>query len=112
MRSIGANLSSYDIEMSSDRNLRMVEDRECVQQDVLLATQMLTGEFPYDTTRGVPYMENVFQRKMIFEFEENLREEVLRVPNVSAVVDFRLIQVGEILEFEITMATPFGTVTA
>lgn len=110
MRSIAANLNSYDIEMTPERNLRMVVDRECVQQDVMLATQMLRGEFPYDTTRGVAYMENIFQNKLIFEFEENLREGLLRVPNVSAVVDFRLIQVGEILEFEATMSTPFGTV--
>lgn len=111
MRSIGVNLNTYDIEMSPERNLDMVVDRQCVQQDVMLATQMLTGEFPYDTTRGVPYMENVFKNKQIFEFEENLREELLRVPNVSAVVDFRLIQVGEVLEFEATMTTPFGPVT-
>lgn len=110
MRSVAVNENTYDIYMGPDRNLGVVTDRECVQQDCLLATQMLTGEYPYDTNRGVGYMPSVFNSKQPFEFEESLRAELLRVPNVRAVVDFRLIQVGEILEFEALISTTFGQV--
>lgn len=108
MRSVYVGNNTYDIEMGADRNLRMVTDRDCVQQDCVQATRMLRGEFPFDTTRGVPYMENLFQNKSIFEFEEALRAELLRVPNVTGVLEFRVVQVSDLLEFEAVIETNFG----
>jgi hypothetical protein len=107
MRSIAVD-SAYDIVMGADRNLEMVVDKAAVQQDCLLATQMLTGEYPYDTTRGVDYMGTIFKNKLPFEFEESVRAELLRVPEVNAVVEFRLIQVGDILEFEAVIESNYG----
>lgn len=111
MRSIAINTETYDIEMAADRNVSMVLDKECVAQDCLLAAQMLRGEFPFDTNRGVPYMETLFNDKQPFEFEEDLRDELLTVPNVTEVVDFRLIQVGDIVEFASTVNTTYGPVS-
>ena len=107
MRSIAVGLD-YDISMGVDRNLSMAVGKACVQQDCVQATRMLLGEYPYDTERGVPYMETLFRNKSIFEFEEGLRAELLRVPNVRAVNDFRVIQVSDILEFEAVIDTTFG----
>lgn len=107
MRSIAVG-ADYDISMGPDRNLRMVTDKECVQQDCVQATRMLLGEFPYNTERGVPYMETLLKNKSIFEFEDGLRAELLRVPNVRAVTDFRVIQVADIIEFEAVIDTTFG----
>lgn len=111
MRSIAVNTETYDIEMAPDRNVAMVVDKECVGQDCLLAIQMLRGEYPFDTNRGVPYMETMLQDKQPFEFEENLREELRSVPNVSEVVDFRLIQVSDIVEFATSVQTTYGPVS-
>lgn len=110
MRSIGVNLNTYDIEMGPDLNLTMVEDFKCINQDVLLASQMLRGENPYNTTEGVPYMETVFQQKKPFEFEEALRAEIEAVPGVRGVQGVRLLQVDEVLQYEATVQTDYGTV--
>lgn len=107
MRSVAVG-ADYDIGMGPDRNLTMVTGKDCVQQDCVQATRMLLGEYPYDTNRGVPYMETLFRNKSVFEFEEGLRAELLRVPNVRSVKDFRVIQVSDILEFEAVIDTTFG----
>lgn len=107
MRSIAVG-ADYDISMGPDRNLSMVEGKACVQQDCVQATRMLLGEYPYDTERGVPYMETLLKNKSVFEFEEGLRAELLRVPNVLAVKDFSIIQISDIVEFEAVIDTTFG----
>lgn len=112
MRSISANTEDgiYDIAMSPTRDLAMVVDKPCVRQDCLLASQMLLGEFPFDTTRGVPYMESLFQTKQPYIFEQSIKAEISRVPNVSAVGNFKMFQVDDVLQYEVTIQSTFGPV--
>lgn len=112
MRSISANTENgiYDISMSPTRDLAMVVDKACVRQDCLLSSQMLLGEFPFDTNRGVPYMESLFKSKNPYVFEQGLKSEILQVPNVASVGEFKMFQVDDVLQYEVTIQSTFGPV--
>ena|ERR1700744_782989 len=109
MISIAVN-SQFDIFMDSSRSLAMVREKDACQQDCLLASQMLLGEFPYDTNQGVSYMESLFRNKNPYAFEESMKQNLLTVPNVTAVTAFRIVQIGDELEYAATIETSFGTV--
>lgn len=108
MRSISINDSDFDIAIDANRNLAMVTEKACVTQDATLASLMLLGENPWNTEQGVPYMETVFQRKRPFEFEQALREEIERVPNVRRVSSITLLQLEGVLQYEATIETTYG----
>lgn len=101
---------NFDIFMDSTRSLAMVRDKEACQQDCLLASQMLLGEFPYDTTQGVSYLEDLFQNKNPYAFEESMKQNLLTVPETTGVSDFRILQIGDQLQYTATIETTFGSV--
>lgn len=110
MRSLAVN-DSYDLFLDTQRNLAIVTDKECVKQDCLLASQMFSGEFPYDTTRGVQYFETLFNAKNPYAFEASLRSELEQVPNVTNITSFRMLQITDVLQYEASIETTFGDVT-
>lgn len=111
MRSIAVDTTNtYDIFLDSNNNLAMVLDKNAVRQDCLLASQMLLGEFPFDTTRGVTYMEDLFQQKNPYLFEQSLKSNIQAVPNVTEVTNLKIVQVSDVLEYEVTIQSAYGPV--
>lgn len=110
MRGISID-NGYDIHVGTDRNLAMSTDKECCRQSLLLASYMLLNENPLNTQEGVPYLETLFQRKRPFEFEQALRSELAKVPNVSAITNVTLLQLDDVLQYEVTAQTTYGPVS-
>lgn len=103
--------SNYDIFLNSKASLATVTDKEAVQQDCLLASQMLAGEYPYDTTQGVTYMQSLFKNKNPYEFEQSMIDNLMSVPNVTQVTNFRMLQQADGLQYVATIETSFGEVS-
>jgi hypothetical protein len=102
---------NYDIYMDSSRNIGTVFNKAAVQQDCLLASQMLYGEYPYNTNLGVKYFQALFQNKNPYEFEQSMIENLESVPNVKAVRSFQMIQLADGLQYAASIDTTYGEVS-
>lgn len=103
--------SNYDIYIDTTAKLGMVRDKDACTQDCLLASQMLSGEYPYDTTQGVTYLQSLFQNKNPYEFEQSMIDNLMTVPNVLQVDNFKILQQGDTLYYSADISTSFGQVT-
>lgn len=100
---------NYDIYVDTTAKLGMVKDKDACKQDCLLASQMLSGEYPYDTTKGVTYMQSLFQNKNPYEFEQSMIDNLSDVPNVTSVKNFKILQQDDKLYYSADISTNFGT---
>lgn len=101
---------NYDIYMDSTRNIGTVRDKSAVQQSCLLASQMLSGEYPFDINKGVKYLQSLFQNKNPYEFEQSMIDNLMTVPNVKGVRDFRMLQLDDTLQYSASIETTYGGV--
>jgi hypothetical protein len=109
MISIAINASG-DIYMDANNNLAIVTDQAAVEQDVLLATYLFLGEFPYDTTQGVDYFGTVFNHKNPYAFQNSLKSAILTVPNTTDVTNLTIGLNGDELQYQATIDSAFGSV--
>ncbi len=51
--------TKWDLVLDSNGNIAVASPPYALEQDVASAIQLFLGELWYDTTRGVPYFENI-----------------------------------------------------
>jgi len=51
--------SEWDLVLDSSRNIALAAPPYALAQDVASAVRLFLGELWYDTTKGIPYFENV-----------------------------------------------------
>ena len=74
--------------------------------------QVLQGEDPFDQNRGMPNFKTVWNGNPdIIQFEFHLRRVLLAVKNVTSVNNFIASISDNVLDYEITIVTPFGEAT-
>jgi len=62
MRTLLLDQSLWDICLDADGNLAVANNPYAVAQDVASAIRLFAGELWYDTTKGVPYFDQILGR--------------------------------------------------
>jgi len=88
------SLKNGDLHIDSNGNLAVASDLEGLRQRVEGYLKTIKGEWPFDLTRGLPYMEAVFvvgatEQELRQVFDSAIREfdEVVGISNSASVID-------------------------
>lgn len=94
-----------------DGNLELSFDAEACAEACTQAASSLRGEFVFDVTDGVPYMETAFVNSRPAQLEAALRVILSRVPNVLGIEEFALVQNANSISYEAVLNTTFGVIS-
>lgn len=76
----------WDIQLDSNNNLNIIDDKKRVAQDVACACRLFLGECIFFINKGIPYFDDILAVKPNFELLKSyLEDAALIVPNVEAV---------------------------
>ena len=72
--------------------------------------QVLRGEDPFDKNRGMPNFEEIWAgQPNVLQFEFSLRNVLSVVKDVDSLSNFKADISSNVLDYEITINTPFGS---
>jgi hypothetical protein len=73
----------WDLCLDANGNIAMASEPYAIAQDVASAVRLFSGELWYDTTQGIPYLENILgQRPPLQYIKAQIEKAALTVPNV------------------------------
>jgi hypothetical protein len=106
---IGLNRVTGDIEVS-DGDLVLVQDLDRVIQQVKIALKFFKGEWELDTTKGVPYYEDIFEKNPdLLLVTSDIKNAILGVEEVTSVDSIELeYNPDRSLVLSCVIHTPFG----
>ena len=83
------NPQSWDLMITADQNIAAAADPYALAQDAASAIRLFQGEDYYDTTRGVPYWQEILGRwPTIRVMKANFVAAAKTVPGVTAATCF------------------------
>ncbi|MFT8720684.1 hypothetical protein [Acetobacter sp.] len=114
MTSLLLDRTTWDLVLDSAGNMAVCSAPYSVIQDVACALRVFLGECYYDTTKGLPYMQNILgQYQSISVFREQARQVAMSVSGVSdAQVVLTGINAKRQLAGFVVVATSDGTVSS
>lgn len=82
---------NWDIYMSDKKGIATFEDKKQLAQDIATSCRVWTGEYCFDTTRGIPYKYGVFGRSdfmpLLSEYVKSEAERIEGVKNARLFVN-------------------------
>jgi len=105
-----AENENNDIYIGSNNQIAIDIDLEAVLQACQAAIEIRQGEALYSQENGIPY-ENVVWNGTpnLQQFEFFIRKQILKVVDVINITDFSVTSNDNILKYQITIETSFGT---
>ena len=107
--SLATSADNNDLYLDASGNLALVRDIDAVLQDCEHAMKMVLGEAIYDQEKGIPYMQVVFNNYNATAFEGYARQNLQAVSGVVQVQKFGASVTGNVLDYEATIATIYGS---
>ncbi|MDE3023121.1 MAG: hypothetical protein KGI54_14945 [Pseudomonadota bacterium] len=75
----------WDLCKDASGNIAMASEPYAIAQDVASAIKLFLGELWYDTTKGIPYFENILgQQPNTGYIKAQIEKAALTVPNVTS----------------------------
>lgn len=108
MRSLTID-GNNDIYIGTDGDLAIVSDLDAILQNCRTAMQAQRGEMQYDTTRGMPNRDTVYDRYLPAQFVAAGRATLAAIDGVVSVDAFNVTRVDDILAYSATIKTIYGT---
>lgn len=85
MKTMLLNPETWDLMITADQNIAAAAEPYALAQDAASAIRLFEGEDYYDTTRGVPYWDQILGRwPTIRVMKENFVNAAKTVPGVTA----------------------------
>ena len=105
--------TTNDIYLDGFNSLAAKEDAEALANIVKNRQQTIAGELQYNITAGLPYFTTVFAHpsRDLRIFESFMVSDAESVPGVLYVNTFSAEVNGEVLNFNMDIATVFGNIT-
>jgi len=101
-----------DIYLGTRGNLVLAVDLQAVLQSAQQAVQTLLGELLYNTNRGMPNFQLIWNgTPNLPQYRVALQSLILTVPGVTEVISIDLSFSNNILSYSAIIATTFGTGT-
>lgn len=97
-----------DIYIDAAGNLALVTGIYRVLQQCEQVMKLFLAEAIYAQERGIPYMQTVFDRRQLDQFESYARDMIVSVPGVVEVLTFEYRVSGDVLFYDATILTEFG----
>lgn len=112
MSIIFATNQNNDIFATSTNRLALLRGLPAVLQHCRHAVEARRGEMIYARERGIEYLTNVFDgAPNVLQFEAQVRQAIVRIPNVVSIVSFESEIIDNRLTYTIIIRTTFGTGT-
>lgn len=87
MKTLLLDVAEWDVVLDSGANLAIAEAPYQLAQDVASAVRTFLGEVWYDTTLGIPYLEDILGRApAIVILQDAVQTAALTVPGVVSAV--------------------------
>jgi hypothetical protein len=100
----------WDLVVDINGNIAVASNPYSIAQDVACACRTFLGECYYDTTRGVPYFQEILgQTPPLSVLKAALISEALTVPEVRSAVVYISSVVGRNVSGQIQVITTDGT---
>lgn len=104
--------TNNDLYLDPRGRIAMVRDIEAVLQTCEHVIKTRLGEYIYDTDRGIPYFETVWDGiPNLIQFEAAARSAILGVTGVTEVISFRSVVIDATLTYEAVIKTIYGVGT-
>jgi len=101
----------WDLTLDSKGNIAVADDPYAIAQDVASACKLFQGELYYDTTKGVPYFQEILgHRPPLSVFKAALVKAALTVPGVQSAVVFVSSLTNREIQGQIQVTTTTGAV--
>ena len=112
MDTLALNTVTWDLTLDVSGNVATTSGDAAILQDVASACRLFIGELWYDTTRGIPYFQNVLGQYLPTAFlKAALADAALAVPGVTSASAVNLTMNGRTLSGQIEVTTSTGTQT-
>jgi hypothetical protein len=83
------NRDTWDLCLDINGNIAVATEPYALAQDVASACKLFAGELYYDTTKGVPYFQQILgKRPPLSVFKAALVKAALTVPGIKSAVVF------------------------
>lgn len=80
-------VDTWDLVLDASGNIAMASDPYSIAQDVASALRLFLGELWYDTTKGIPYLQQILgETPPLIMFQQYLEDAALTVPQVATAV--------------------------
>lgn len=109
------------LSQNKDRSIEIIAGRFAFKKDIHAASQMIDGavrarlgEYKYNQTKGIQYVDNVFSNSPnLQKFESQVRSNVLSMPFVESIqsFDYNINYDNFELSYLMVVKTEFGIVT-
>ncbi len=106
-----ATNSTNDLFLDASGNLAFVSGIYAAEQNCKTAMLMLQGEAMYAKQSGMPYQTTAWDNYQPILFEAAARNVLLAVQDVVEVIAFDQSLIDNVLRYEATIRTIYGTVT-
>jgi hypothetical protein len=111
MQTLLLSVDNWDLTLDASGNIATASEPYALAQDVASACKVFAGELWYDTTQGIPYLENILGQSPPLQYiKSQLEDAALTVPGVVSALcvlaglNGRLLS-GQIQIIDITGAT-------
>lgn len=102
--------ANNDLVIGADDRLSIVSGLDAVLQNCEHAAKTILNEMVLAQGEGIPYFEAVWVGvPNLAVWEASFRARILAVADVLAVVTLRLGRAGDVLTYEATISTVYGT---
>lgn len=87
MHTIYLDPETWDLVLDTNGNIAYAKDPYSKAQDVASAVRLFKGELYYDTTKGIPYFDDVLGQRTSFAlYQKHLQDAALTVSGVKSAV--------------------------
>lgn len=87
MKTLLLDRTLWDLVIDANGNIAAADEPYRIAQDVASAVKLFAGELYYDTTKGVPYFNNILgQRPSSAYITAQIEQAAATVPGVSSAV--------------------------
>jgi len=103
--------NNNDLQLNNINNISLAKDIYAVEQSCKNATMALLGEMIFNTDKGIPYFETVWNgNPQIQQAEFEIRSAILDVEGVKNIKDFSIFVKNGVLSYNTTIETIYGEV--
>ena len=113
MNSLLLDTVAWDLCADASHNIAMASDPYSIIQDVASVCRLFAGELWFDTTRGIPYLSQIFKEDYpIGLLKEDLIAAAVTVPEVDSAIVYLDDISNRGITGQIQCVTSFGTLLA
>lgn len=106
-----ATTGAGDLYLDPRGSIAIAQGPDAIAEVAAQAVKTLRGELIFDTSRGMPNMDTVWQGSPnLRQYEAALRRRLLRVEGVRAIQSLTASRSGEIFAYVATLRTIYGPV--